>query len=66
MIVHILHSGLPLCGFTSDEPRHWPFEHKWVGPNEAHIASCHHCIAELHNQDEREVRVTTLERNGHH
>lgn len=28
--IHILHLGLPLCGFTRDLPVAWPKGHAWV------------------------------------
>lgn len=30
-VIHILHGGLPLCGFTRDLPRDWPDGHSWIG-----------------------------------
>ena len=29
--VHVLHKGLPLCGFTRDIPAEWPPGHSWLG-----------------------------------
>lgn len=30
MIVHILHHGYPLCGFTEVLPGDWPEGHRWI------------------------------------
>lgn len=30
MTLHVLHEGLPLCGFTRKVPRDWPEGHVWV------------------------------------
>lgn len=29
-MIHILHEGLPLCGFTDAVPRDWPVGDRWV------------------------------------
>jgi hypothetical protein len=43
LTVHILHHGLPLCGFSHELPRDWPPGHKWVGKDEAELATCALC-----------------------
>jgi hypothetical protein len=55
MTVHIIKGENPLCGFTSDDPKFWSIEERWVWPEEAHFATCQRCISELHDQDELEV-----------
>lgn len=30
-VVHLLHEGLPVCGFTRDVPKDWPIGHEWAG-----------------------------------
>jgi len=32
--VHLLHHGLPRCGFSKDIPKNWPNGHKWVPSEE--------------------------------
>lgn len=43
--VHILHHGLPICGFTRLLPRDWPSGHSWVGFDEKQLATCAGCKA---------------------
>lgn len=41
MVVHRLLSGLPLCGFSADEPKLWPKGHKWT--DDAGLVNCARC-----------------------
>jgi hypothetical protein len=34
--IHILHHGMPLCGFTTNLPDGWPWGHIWVRIEEKH------------------------------
>lgn len=43
MTVHILHHGQVLCGFNPSPPCDWPPGHKWVGKDEAELATCTLC-----------------------
>lgn len=46
-IVHILHGGLPLCGFSEGAtPHDWPGGHRWVSKTEAG-ATCPSCKHKL-------------------
>jgi hypothetical protein len=56
-MVHIVKDNHPLCGFTGDHPRFWNLDQRWVWPEEAHYATCRHCISLLHEQDEYECTV---------
>jgi hypothetical protein len=58
-MVHIIKDDRVLCGFTSDAPRFWSDDQRWVWPEEAHFATCRNCISELHSQDEYECIVLT-------
>jgi hypothetical protein len=31
VVIHLLHEGFPLCGFSELLPRDWPDGHRWVG-----------------------------------
>jgi hypothetical protein len=55
-IVHIVLNGRAACGFTSDRPEKWTYEHKWVYPEEAHHANCWNCIGRLNTLDELETK----------
>jgi hypothetical protein len=57
MRVHIVKDNVPLCGFTADAARLWPYDEKWVWPEEAHFATCRDCISQLHEQDEFQCTV---------
>lgn len=41
--IHVLHEGLPLCGFTRVVPRDWPAGHLWVGVGLVREATCSEC-----------------------
>lgn len=41
--VHALHSGQPLCGFTTDAPRDWPPGHAWDYPSNSAAITCSEC-----------------------
>lgn len=43
VIVHILHYGQPLCGFSSDVPAKWPLGHRWVPVTDKNRATCPFC-----------------------
>lgn len=45
--IHILHEGLPLCGFSREVPGHWPEGHRWVRVEDAKDATCGGCLAKL-------------------
>lgn len=45
MIVHVLHHGLPRCGFSIDVPREWPGEHRWISLDEYRIRRQHGTLA---------------------
>ncbi|KKN81369.1 hypothetical protein LCGC14_0319820 [marine sediment metagenome] len=39
--IHGLLNGLPMCGFTTDIPFHWPIEHKWsLDPDDFTCEAC--------------------------
>lgn len=45
-IVHVLHHGLPLCGFSRELPTSWPLGHVWLrAEDERHRISCGRCRA---------------------
>jgi hypothetical protein len=48
LTVHILHHGLPLCGFHDGIPAEWPDGHQWVGLGSAWLkdANCEGCLEE--------------------
>jgi hypothetical protein len=46
-IVHVLHHGYPLCGFTTLIPREWPGFQLWVPIRDAHLATCPQCSEAL-------------------
>ncbi len=41
MIVHVLHHGLPRCGFSTTLPVEWPPEHKWISLDEYRVRARH-------------------------
>ncbi|TSC91093.1 MAG: hypothetical protein CEN90_641 [Parcubacteria group bacterium Licking1014_17] len=43
MVIHILDSGLPLCGFSRESPAFWPEGHKWVDVEDKGRATCPGC-----------------------
>jgi hypothetical protein len=43
MTIHILVSGIPLCGFTMELPTKWPIGHFYVREYEAEDATCQKC-----------------------
>ncbi len=43
-LVHVLHFGRPLCGFSSEVPSKWSALHKWVNLRDAETANCADCI----------------------
>lgn len=44
--VHILHHGLPLCGFSKDVPGKWPEGHKWTAIHRPDHSTCVGCDEE--------------------
>ncbi|MEK7175493.1 MAG: hypothetical protein AAB693_01670 [Patescibacteria group bacterium] len=34
MVIHVLHAGYAICGFSEKLPVDWPEGHKWVGFND--------------------------------
>ena len=42
-VVHILHEGLAVCGFSYDTPNKWPEGHAWVAPRDKELANCDGC-----------------------
>jgi hypothetical protein len=61
VIVHILKSGLPLCGFTRDVPRDWPDGHKFVSIMEDRSpANCTECIAAAPPAPEQAAKVRRM------
>lgn len=61
MIVHILASGSPLCGFMpKSTPKDWPTEHRWTPLNEAQKVTCKPC-REAHYGALRKAAVISLE-----
>ncbi len=49
-IAHALWHGLPLCGFTNEQPFRWPQGHRWIAaylPNAAEVVNCGPCEEEL-------------------
>ena len=44
MIVHVLNRGQPYCGFSPALPAEWPAGHRWVGQDEAALATCPRCV----------------------
>jgi hypothetical protein len=53
--VHVLHHGMPICGFASTVPRDWPEGHRWVSILDWEKATCGACRART-----PELRVTLL------
>lgn len=49
-VVHVLHYGAPLCGFTTTIPRNWPEGHKWVSSLEPESANCETCLIKMRSQ----------------
>lgn len=43
--VHILATGLPLCGFSTGVPKNWPEGHKWVSITDPEDANCQKCLS---------------------
>ena len=42
-MTHILHSGLPLCGFSTDVPDNWPDGNKYVPIGSSNLSNCEEC-----------------------
>jgi len=60
-MIHVLHAGLPLCGFTRLVPRDWPPGHLFVTIEKAGAATCSKCdrlAAEL-VEERRELKRET-------
>lgn len=49
MRIHFLSGGLPLCGFTREQPHRWPDGHCWAHPDDAEAKAnalmCQMCLA---------------------
>lgn len=43
-MIHILHEGLPICGFTTALPRDWPDGHRWTRLDDQANATCPDCL----------------------
>ena len=60
MIVHVLHHGFPLCGFSLKIPREWPKQQAWVSITNLEDANCEDCkdraAAIVKAQEERSLR----------
>ena len=44
VVVHLLHNGRAVCGFSRLVPRDWPAGHVWVNVSGASQASCQKCL----------------------
>lgn len=43
-VIHILHQGFPLCGFSLKFPVRWPAGHLWIGIDDQHESNCEACL----------------------
>jgi hypothetical protein len=48
--VHVLMSGLPLCGFTSEPPGKWPDGDKWVAWGQRSEVTCTDCYSKIERE----------------
>lgn len=44
-VIHVLHEGMPLCGFSSEVPRDWPRGHSWIGIDTMIVGGVDECVA---------------------
>ena len=55
MTVHILLAGRPLCGFSSELPKDWPNDHRFVSHGEYEgDATCSECKVASAERDRKE------------
>jgi len=57
-MIHALHQGLPLCGFSARVPAEWPQGHQWVHLKDWQAATCAACRAEASRRQTTKSKET--------
>ena len=52
-MIHIVHHGQPLCGFSCEPPMRWPPEDAQVGLERQDVATCPRCKAIAFEMEDR-------------